>query len=535
MTGTRRPGRSPSAGPAESAEMREIELKFLLEEQPAAIWARARRMDPAFTRPRTRTLVSVYYDTPDRKLRGAGIVLRIRRDGRRWFQTVKAGRNTVGGFTDVQEVETAAKSERPDLQSVPDQKLREKLVELCQGRELVPVSAMQFRRSSGVIVLPDAAKVEISTDVGTISASDLTAPWRELEIERIEGSPRALFDVAAALHPDGGLRFSRLSKSARAILLAEEGRVEPLPVPRCAAKVPLAPAMSAEHTARDVLRECAGQIVANIDVVRETDRPEGPHQLRIGLRRLRSWLLIFQPLALSAEMARLSEEARWLAGEVGSLRDLDVTGSDIVGPEAERHPDEPALAALAQLAASRATSRREALRRTLRDRRVQAFELDLIRFVELRGWIEEGDLDQSRRLSTPVEVFASEALARRWKKVLKCGRGLNKLDTAHRHELRKQLKKLRYAIEFFAPLHETKRCAVMTERLKALQDVFGQLNDAAMVRGVLAGPEFVAPADAQMQRAVGWVLGATGARAEQAWTKASKLWRKLKRSRPFWQ
>jgi len=514
--------------------MREIELKFLLEEPPAAIWARARRIDPTFTRPRTRTLVSVYYDTPDRRLREAGIVLRIRRDGRRWFQTVKAGRSTVGGFTDVQEAETAARSERPDLQAIPDDKLRESLVELCEGRELAPISAMQFRRSSGVVVLPDAAKVEVSTDVGTISASNLTAPWRELEIERIEGSPRALFDVAAALHPDGGLRFSRLSKSARANLLAEEGRVEPPPIPCCAAKVPLAPAMSAEQAARNVMRECAGQIVANIDVVRETDDPEGPHQLRIGLRRLRSWLSIFQPLALSAELARLSEGARWLAGEVGSLRDLDVTGSDIVGPEAARHPDEPALAALAQLAASRAASRREALRRTLRDRRVQAFELDLIRFVELRGWIEEGDLDQSGRLSTPVEAFASEALARRWKKVLKCGRGLNKLDTAHRHELRKQLKKLRYAIEFCAPLHETKRCAKMMERLKALQDVFGELNDTVVAHGILDDPDFATAADAQMQRAIGWTLGASAARADQAWTRASKLWRKLKRSRPFW-
>ena len=514
--------------------MREMELKFVLSEPPARLWARVKVLDSSFAAPHTRTLATLYYDTPDRALRDAGIALRTRRDGRRSLQTVKAGRQALGGFTDVQESETLIRGRTPDLNAIPDEALRSCVDDLCRGKELVVVADMRFKRSSGVITLPDGARVEISTDRGTISARGATAPWNELEIERIEGSPRALFDVANALYPDGGLRFSRLPKSARAELLAAEGSVSPLPAPRNAVDVPLAGDMSIEAAARDIMRECADQICANIDVVRDTDDMEGPHQLRVGLRRLRSWLSIFDHVARSAELGRLAEEAGWLAGEVSRLRDMDVAGRDIVGAEAARYPDESSLAALAGLFARHSAEERERLLRVLNGRRVQAFELDLVRFVETRGWFEETDLDQSRRLAAPVSAFADEALARRWKKTRRHARGLKKLSVAERHELRKELKKLRYTFEFFSPLYEPKRTARLARRLEALQDIFGEVNDAAMLRRLVTDPAFAPTADPELQRAVGWILGATQLRAEIAWEEAAGLWRTLKDTRRFW-
>lgn len=514
--------------------MREMELKFVLAEPPARLWARVKDLDSSFAGPHTRTLSTLYYDTPDRALRDAGIALRTRRDGRRSLQTVKAGRQALGGFTDVQESETVIRGRTPDPNAIPDEALRSRIVELCRGKALVVVADMRFRRSSGMVSLPDGAKVEISTDTGTILANGATAPWSELEIERIEGSPKALFDVANALYPDGGLRFSRLPKSARAELLASEGRVSPRPAPRNAVQVALSGDMSIEAAARDIMRECADQICANIDVVRDTDDIEGPHQLRVGLRRLRSWLSIFRHVARSAELDRLAREASWLAGEVSRLRDMDVACRDIVGAEAARYPGESALAALAALFARHSADERENLLLVLNGRRTQAFELDLVRFVETRGWFEEADLGQSRRLAAPVSAFADDALARRWKKARRHARGLKKLSVAERHELRKELKKLRYTFEFFGPLYEPKRTARLSRRLEALQDIFGELNDAAMLRRLLTDPAFAPTADPELQRAIRWILGATQLRAEIAWTEAAGLWRRLKRSRQFW-
>lgn len=97
----------------------------------------------------------------------------------------------------------------------------------------------------------------------------------------------------------------------------------------------------------------------------------------------------------------------------------------------------------------------------------------------------------------------------------------------------KELKKLRYAVEFFAPLYPSKRVDPLLKRLKKLQTTFGHLNDAATVRAMLSGPG--GTGDPAAQRAIGWVTGASQARAEFGWTGAKALWRNLEETRPFWK
>jgi CHAD domain-containing protein len=54
-----------------------------------------------------------------------------------------------------------------------------------------------------------------------------------------------------------------------------------------------------------------------------------------------------------------------------------------------------------------------------------------------------------RQRSFPAE--GADQLRRQWKKILKSGKHLGRLDPRRRHNLRIQAKKLRYAAEFFAP------------------------------------------------------------------------------------
>ena len=121
-----------------------------------------------------------------------------------------------------------------------------------------------------------------------------------------------------------------MSKADRGFLLAETGLVDPAPAPRPARKVKLQRHTAAGAALQDILRECAGQIIANIEAVVALDVPEGPHQLRIGLRRLRSALALFRTVASCELAGRLKTEARWLALEAGHLRDLQVIVAEIV-------------------------------------------------------------------------------------------------------------------------------------------------------------------------------------------------------------
>ena len=54
-------------------------------------------------------------------------------------------------------------------------------------------------------------------------------------------------------------------------------------------------------------------------------------------------------------------------------------------------------------------------------------------------------------------------------------------------------------------------------------------------RRLLTDPAFAPAADPELQRAIGWILGATQLRADIAWVEAAGLWRRLKRSRRFWR
>ncbi|MCD6030984.1 MAG: hypothetical protein K0S78_3158, partial [Thermomicrobiales bacterium] len=385
------------------------------------------------------------------------------------------------------------------------------------------------------LTLEDGTAAELAVDVGDIVAGERSASLCEVEIELIDGSPRGLFDIAHALFPDGGLSFSRFSKAERGYLLAEQGLIEPPLAPRKAIAVVIDGDELAEQAALAILRECFDQIATNVLVARKLEAAEGPHQLRIGLRRLRCAFSVCAPILDSPEMARLNDEARWLAEETGRLRDIDVVADEIVRHEAEINIEETGLATLADALSARAAELRAHLRRTLAGARVQSFLLDLACFAETRGWLVPQDSAQATRLAAPVLDVAEPALRKRWKKVAKRAHGLEDLTVEQRHELRKDLKKLRYAVEFFSPLYPPKRVVPFLRRLKELQTVFGNLNDAATVKAILTGAGAPGAGEATAERAMGWVIGASQARAGMAWHGAKALWRNLEDVRPFWK
>src|SRR5215813_8901194 len=514
--------------------MAEIELKFVIDEPMAGrLWTRAKELKLVSDSRKTRTLRSVYLDTPKHVLKNAGITLRLRRVGRRWTQTVKTKAKLHGALSQVDELESPAPGGRLCLEAIPDASVRDEIIRRVNGSPLQPVFETVMKRTASALSLGEGTRAELAIDVGEIRAEGRSAELREAEIEFVEGRRADLFDIAHALFPDGGLRFSRVSKTARGYLLAGEGRIDPPLAPRKAEAIALDPTQTAEQAARDILRECFDQITANMVVVQKMDDPEGPHQLRVGLRRLRSAFSVFTLVLQSPELARLGEEARWLGEEVGRLRDIDVV-NDIVRREADSHPGEPGLSTLADGLSEQAAEVRGQLRKCLTEARAQAFLIDLARFAETRGWLVPQDFVRTEQLAA-LSVLAESALSKRWRKVGKRARGLKTLDVGQRHELRKELKKLRYAVEFLSPLFLAKRVEPFVKRLKKLQTVFGDLNDAATVKAMFARTEVRCGSDLLAQRAIGWVIGASQARAEYSWAGARAIWRDLKETRPFWK
>lgn len=510
--------------------MNEIELKFRLDADEARqVKTRLKALEGLRAVPRARKLHSVYCDTPGHDLRAEGIALRLRKEGRRWVQTVKAGAQRHGALQSVTESECPAPGGRLTLEGIPDAALRDRVAALVPDGVLAPVCETEMSRTAVERAGPGGDVAEIAVDEGVIRAGDRAEPFCELEIELRSGRMAVLFDTARRLLPEGGLKISRRSKAARGFLLAEAGQVEPPLAPHHAGAVALQAGQSAETAARDVLRDCFEQISANAEVVRRLEDPEGPHQLRVGLRRLRSAFLVFRDvIGGSAAASHLNAEARWLGQQVGALRDLDVAQADLLVPEAAAHPDETGFEALNGRLGVEADKVRDALRVTLGEARTQMFILDLAEFIETRGWLLPDDFGQTERLAQPVERMAKRALEKRWTRVSKRARGIATLDIEARHELRKDLKKLRYGIEFFAPVLPPKRTKAFLKRLKTLQQLFGDLNDLAMAQELFTGPGAPGARDAGVQRAVGLILGSRAVKAEAAWHDARALWEALR-------
>ena len=124
--------------------MHEIELKFLTDEAPAAITARAKALQPSGAAPVVKNLRSIYFDTETHVLKRAGIALRLRRDGRRWLQTVKTGRLPSLGLMQVGEIEIPAPGGRLALDAIPDPNVREEVTRRIAGMPLVPVCELSL-------------------------------------------------------------------------------------------------------------------------------------------------------------------------------------------------------------------------------------------------------------------------------------------------------------------------------------------------------------------------------------------------------
>ncbi len=515
--------------------MNEIELKLLIDEAAAARIERS----PAVLRfgtgePRTTPLRTLYHDTPGGALAGRGIALRTRHDGTAWRQSVKAARALEGGLSRAVEDEAEIAGPEPDLAAVSDDALRTTIEERLAGETPAVAFETRIERTLRRLAIPGAGEVELALDRGEILAGERRAAILEVEIELVSGSPRAVFDAARHLFPEGGASFAELSKADRGARLLEAGETLPAPVPRLAQPVHLEPGWTTERGARAVLGECLGQIVANVAALRASDDPEAPHQLRVGLRRLRSAIAAFGPALGGPALEALEAEARWLLHEVGTLRDLDVVVSDIIEPEWATPEADPGLGQLAEAVAAHATRRREAVRAILASGRVFAFQLDLGAFVAARGWLDPSDWDQTARLARPVSETIAAALAERLARVEKKARGIEELDIPARHDLRKALKTLRYAVEFAAPLWPEKRVRPFLRRLKELQAIFGDLQDAAMAEELFRDAEGPAGAGVAAARAAGFVIGLRTERARRSWEDAKGLWKAFRGTEPFW-
>ena len=296
------------------------------------------------------------------------------------------------------------------------------------------------------------------------------------------------------------------------------------------------PKLRRKQTGTEALSEACRVIVQQVDhnweVVLRCDDPEGPHQMRVGLRRLRSALKAFRPYIDHETLREVDQQTRKLGRVLSQLRDADVLATDIVDAVLIQNEGDPGLLSLKVALAGNLIGHRQHVRDQLTRDEWSAFRLQLLALPDQVGKLCS-KTDRKGR-SGDLRRIAGRALAKHWRRVAQAGRNLDQLTIMERHELRKELKTLRYTTELFSPLYPPKIVRRFSTKLRRLQDRFGYLNDVTVAEKLMSIRQNGVIGTSDLQRAVGYVIGWHAAHADEAWRDIAKDWRKLSRVPKFW-
>lgn len=505
---------------ARAAEVRaggasERELKFMVDADTVpALLAHPLAQGETLAR----RLRSTYFDTNRREVETAGFGLRVRRDGRIWLQTVK--RDLAGRWPARSEWEWPIRNGSVDLKGLAKTPLAKRLKGKVQS--LAPIFTIDVQRQTRRCRFMDS-EIDVAIDIGEIDASGRKEPICEVELELKTGETTSLFLFAQQLAADVALRLSMASKAERGYRLAAGDAS----TPRRADAIAVDGRMSVGDAFRRACTEGLKQIAANSALVLRSPDPEAIHQLRVGIRRLRTALRTFAPALDDMRRAGAGAGLAWLSEELNQARDIDVFLAEAV-PVGEE--------SLARLRSALGQTRAAALehaRATIRSPRYGQVMLAVA--MTLGGGDGVGTKSQRALGAKPIKKFATRALAEMLAAVRKRARSLQGADVEARHQLRIRTKRLRYAAEFFSPLFaaRSKTTKAYLNASAAAQESLGAVNDIATAHGLADGLASTYSAEAAF--AFGRAVGRLEADEHARLAGAADAVKALIGAKPFWR
>ncbi|HEV2460564.1 MAG TPA: CHAD domain-containing protein, partial [Ktedonobacterales bacterium] len=401
-------------------------------------------------------------DTASRAITGTHHALRVRRIGDAAVLTFKGPNRGSNGLHERDEFEAAL----PDGGGIDrdrwPQDVAGRVAPLVGDAPLVPIIDVDVHRRTWRVERDGKRVGELALDEGTISAAGRAMPLRELEIELKDGGSRADLEalsqrlrVALPLQPESRSKLER-----GLALLASAQRLD--------GHTPLG------AWGRHVVLRYLRRVRQTEPAARKRD-PDGVHDMRVAIRRLRTTLMILEsaPVFDQRRVRGLRRQLKRPARALGEVRDADVL--------------------------------LDRLDAYMRDRSVQADELDVLRdvLVEQRE-VAEADLlaclshpklarllaaieelareRDDRAASEPcIEVrhFAGSTLWRRYEDVLAFEGLVPAAEPPSLHRLRIACKRLRYTLELFHP-QLGDGAEVLHADLVEAQDLLGNLQDTVV-------------------------------------------------------
>jgi len=442
--------------------MAELEVKLRVPDAALPSLRAALRAHGA----RTTRLRANYFDTADGALTRAGVALRLRLEGRRWMQALKAaGAGPVHRLE--HEVRVPGPASRMPALDPARHDGSEAAPALHAALRDAPLAPLLQRHGTDVARLrcalrdPSGTEIEAALDIGQVRAGEHSTPLAELELEHKSGPVQGVFDLAGAWIEHGGLWLCTTTKAARGERLLSP---DASPPPTRARATKLAADTDGPTLLRALLQSTLEQVLANAsDLAEGVTAAETIHQARVGLRRLRT--VLRELAALSPAIA--PEWDGVLAttfARLGELRDDEVCALAV----------RPLLqAASAPLltwqprgrADPVATAREPSFQRTL---------------IEILALAHAGDERFVTLSPAATRDWLAQRLSHLHRQVARDGRRFHRLPLEQQHRVRKRLKRLRYLAELTVDLWPEAATRRYLKCLGVAQDALGHHNDVAV-------------------------------------------------------
>jgi triphosphatase len=470
-------------------------------------------------------LISTYYETDDRALRRKGLSLRVRERDGQFVQTVKALGDKAGTLSRG-EWEDVISAADPDLDAPETGRFLEPEI----VKRLKPVFRTEVRRDLVELCPAPGTRIEAAIDRGEIIAPNQKRPLpiSEVELELKSGEVSALYDVAQQLMTTAPLRIDPRSKADRGYAFVS-GRARK-GMPARAQPLELDPKLSAAEAFERIGHHCLDQIMRNEAAALSGD-PDGIHQMRVGIRRLRAAISAFRKMLPEDQRRWASEELRWLADILGDARNLDVFKSAVINPARRAVPDKRDLHLLTEAVRTQRDAAYFGIEGAIHSARYSMLTLRLLRWFDGR---RGQDTRGTQELQRPIGETAPAMLDRYRRSVERRSRDFANQSPSDRHELRIALKKMRYTAELFAGLYPPRAVVEFTQRLKRLQDGLGAANDVHIGEALLQELGKSAPKGAEIVTSGRHILEWHKHRLIKGDKKIREDLRLLLQTKPFW-
>jgi inorganic triphosphatase YgiF len=474
-----------------------------------------------------RNFLDTYYDTADDRLRREGLVLLVGERDHNHIQKVSA--NEVRGMTPLMcgQWEDVIEGDQPSLLA-PNSGVHLP-IGLAEG-ELRARFTTRVRRTVFTLKPDASTQIEGALDEGEIRTMDGKSlePISQIELLLKDGDPAALYGTALRLLEIAPLRIEIRSNAERAYHLLDERR----DVRQSQAYLlsNLKPDLTVEESLRRIGQNCLSTVLL-CEAAATADIPDGIHQMRVAIRRLRSVVATMRQMLPPEQYEWVTQTLKWMAGVLGPARNWDVFSSSLLEPVRSVLLRGQELDEFCRVCEHERQSAHESASTAIRSPQYTAALLKLSQWFASRRWRNQPVSEQSALLMAPIETLASTLIGRRYKKVKKTGSGFAQLTLERRHEFRVAVKKLRYTTEVFKDLFDSQKVAAFVQLLKPLQDDLGYMNDVRVANDLLADLQISNLATA---RAAGIVLGWHDRGLADIDRKLRKHVRRLRQARPFW-